>query len=239
MANTCSKTGQLGAVVLKIGIPLACSAAGGICAIMMEKLMENRHFSSHNCSSFSIPLEDEEISETEEQKANVEKKVIQSLKDRVEELEKKEVEIEKQFIRYQNLKEREALLVEMKNTLVMDMGHISFLEREVLWMEEESKRFEGLVSEYLGVAEQVEGQRTENRLLVREVKKIKKRLKEQSKMIREKNLEIEDCKTKLEMETKRRMLEKVGNEVRELNRQMAELKVSFFFFSELNFAFIS
>ncbi|XP_038904867.1 myosin-10 [Benincasa hispida] len=242
MANTSSKTDNLGPMFLKVGIPLAISAAGGICAIMMakgsfptslnlfkpkSKLMKNENFHSHNHSS-SISFEEEEILETEGEKPNVEE-VILSIKGRVEDLERKELDIERQFIWYQNLKEREALLVELKNTLLLDIAHINFLEKEILLMEEENKRFESLVTEYLGVSEQLEGQKTENKLLEREVKKLKKRLKDQSKIIREKNLKIEDSKTQLwrnneEMETKKRMIEKLGKEVKELKMQMDQLQ---------------
>lgn len=229
MANTSSKTGNFEPMFLKVGIPLALSAAGGICGIMMakgsfpsslnpfkprSKIMKNENFHSS-----SISLEEEKTSQL-----NVEE-VILSLKGRVEDLERKELDIERQFVWYQNLKEREALLVELRNTLVLDMAHINFLEREILLMEEENKRFENLVTEYLGVSEQLEGQKTENKLLEREVKRLKKRLKEQSKMIREKNLKIEDSKSQLwrnneEMETKKKIIERLGNEVNELKMQM-------------------
>ncbi|CAK9323110.1 unnamed protein product [Citrullus colocynthis] len=236
MANSSSKTGNMEPMLLKIGIPLALSAAGGVCAIMMargsfpaslnlfkprSKLIENENF-------HSISLEKEEILEAEGEKPNVEE-VILSLKGKVEDLERKEMDIERQFIWYQNLKEREALLVELRNTLVLDMAHIDFLEKEIMLMEEENKRFESLVREYLGVSEQLEGQKTENKLLEREVKRLKKKLKDQSKIIREKNLKIEDSKTQLwrnneEMETKKRMIEKLGNEVKELKMQMGQLQ---------------
>lgn len=229
MANTSSKTGNFEPMFFKVGIPLAISAAGGICGIMMakgsfpsslnffkpkSKLMENENFQPS-----SITSEEEKTSQP-----NAEE-VILSLKTRVEDLESKELDIERQFIWYQNLKEREALLVELRNTLVLDMAHINFLEREILLMGEENRRFENLVTEYLGVSEQLEGQKTENKLLEREVRKLKKRLKEQSKMIREKNLKIEDSKSQLwrnneEMETKKKMIERLGNEVKELKMQM-------------------
>lgn len=250
---------------MKIGIPLVLSAAGGACAIMMargsfpaslnpfkpkSKLIKVENFHSQNHSA-PLSLEEEGISETEGQKPNVEE-VLLSLKNRVEDLERKELDIEKQFIWYQNLKEREALLVELRNTLVLDMAHISFLEKEILLMEEENKRFESLVTEYLGVSEQLEGQKTENKLLEREVKKLKKRLKEQSKIIREKSLKVEESKKEIwrnneEMESKKKIIEKLENEVRELKMQMNQLQEeenrdsssfkvsSFFLFSPFNF----
>ena len=249
MANTTSKPENLEPTLLKIGIPLALSAAGGVCCgIMMarssfpslnplkriSKLIKNENFDSQNHSA-PLPLKQKETSPKIEE-------VLLGLKNRVEDLERKELGIEKQFIWYQNLKEKEALLMELKNTLVLDMAHIRFLEKEILLMEEENKRFESLVTEYLGVSEKFEGQKPENRLLEREVKKVKKRLKEQSKMIREKNLKIEESRTEFwrnneEMERKKRMIEKLRNELRDLKMQMennaspsSSYKVIFFLF---------
>lgn len=249
MVNTTSKLGNFEPMLYKIGIPLALSAASSVCAIIMSrggfpasiyksktnllkpksKLKENENLHSKN-SANSLSLEEEESSssESEDRKPCIEE-VISGLRRRVEDLEKKEVEIERQFIWYQNLKERESLLVELRNTLVLDMAHISFLEREILLMEEENKKFESLVSEYLGVSEQLEGQKSENKLLDREVKKLRKKLKEQSKIIREKNLKIEEIKAEVwrngeEMETKKKVIEKLGNEVRELKMQLEELQ---------------
>ncbi|CAB4284237.1 unnamed protein product [Prunus armeniaca] len=96
-----------------------------------------------------------------------------------------------QSIRYCDLKEKEYVVVELRNMLLLEMAHVEFLNREVSSIEAESQMLENLVVEYLGVLEQLEYWKSENGFLQRKVKKLLRKGRWQSQTIREQDLKLE------------------------------------------------
>lgn len=138
----------------------------------------------------------------------------------IEELEKRELETRMKFARYRDLKEQESNLMEIKNTLLLEIAYVEFLSREVSSMEEESKRLENVAVECLRTLEQVEYWKSQSGLLRRQVKKLLKKTTMQSRVIREKNLKIEAA----EAESLRKgiKLEEMSNELKKLENELRE-----------------
>ncbi|KAA8518653.1 hypothetical protein F0562_016127 [Nyssa sinensis] len=147
------------------------------------------------------------------------------LRRRIEDLQKKELELERRFLRYQDLKEQESLLMELRNMLLLEIAHVESLDKEISLMEAESRRLEDLVIEYLKVLQQLEFSRMENRLLQRKVKKLMRKAKQRSRVINEQNLQIENRQAKIL--GNQRELEKRGNVIMEMEDEIRELQMNF------------
>ncbi|XP_057983655.1 uncharacterized protein LOC131168334 [Malania oleifera] len=122
-----------------------------------------------------------------------------------------ERKLEMRFLWYCDLKEQEATLVELLNLMNLEMAHIDFLGREVSSMEDQNGVLGDMVVEFLRVADQNEFSRTENGLLQRKVKKLSRKMKKQSRVIGERNLNIkaietEFLRTREELEMKTAMI---------------------------------
>ncbi|KAH7512067.1 hypothetical protein FEM48_Zijuj12G0051100 [Ziziphus jujuba var. spinosa] len=149
------------------------------------------------------------------------KEEIFGLRQRLEDLQMKECELEMKFIRFCDLKEQESLLMQLKNTLLLEMSHVELLDREISSMEAEKKRLETLVVEYLRVLEQLEFWKSKNGFLHRKVKKLLRKVRAQSSLIKEQDLQIgakerQLFRTQDELETSRNIIKKLKDEVSEL-----------------------
>ncbi|KAK3226697.1 hypothetical protein Dsin_006559 [Dipteronia sinensis] len=247
MDGSTSKVQVMKPVLLKAGIPLAISVAGFICAKIMarrtillkdsktsdssEELRDDESYNNLNYAS-SICEEDGQIvtsahfmnsiaiSEYQE-KIDYEQE-ISDLRRRVEELQKKEWETKMQFACYHDLKEQESVLAELKNLLLLEGAYVEFLDREISSMEAENKRHINLVVEYVKILEQLHHWKSENGLLQRKVKKLLKRTKEQSRIIREKNSKLDAREA--ELLTDKDALEKKSNDIMKLEDDVKGLQ---------------
>ncbi|KAK2655012.1 hypothetical protein Ddye_008064 [Dipteronia dyeriana] len=235
-------------VLLKACIPLVISLAGFVCAKIMarrtilikdsktsdssEELRDEESYHSLNSTSSICEEEDGQIvtgahfmnlitlSEYQE-KLDYEQE-ISDLRRRVEELQKKEWETKLQFARYHDLKEQESLLAELKNMLLLESAYVEFLDREISSMEAENKRHINLVVEYVKILEQLQHWKSENGLLQRKVKKLLKRTKEHSRIIREKNSRLDTREA--ELLTNKDALEKKSNDIMKLEDEVGALQ---------------
>ncbi|KAM7531661.1 hypothetical protein LguiB_035071 [Lonicera macranthoides] len=210
-------------VFLKAGIPLAVSVASFIFAriqirkipVSKPSLSETQSNEERFCSldsTVSLPcLEENKIDEE-----------MVSLRNRIQDLQEKELKIEKHFLRYHNMKERELELMEFKNNLVLEMARIEFLGREISSIEEENKRFDEMVAEYLQVLVELEISRCENGLLRRKAKKFVKRAREFDGVIWKQGLQIEA--NEAEISRNHKELERKASTIKGLEGEIMELQ---------------
>lgn len=243
MDASSSKGEVIKPVLLKAGIPLALSVAAFIYARIMAKKCAPSQSSALQNRVSSIKTDSfEEVGEEEEgeeiitsmhltnnlvgvsgyhDKTDYTLEIL-SLRKQVEELEKREWEIKRHLVHYHDLKEQESVLMEIKYMLLLEKGRVDLLDREISSMEAENKRVENLVVEYLRILEQLQYWKSESGLLRRKVKKLLKKTKEQSCIIKGKNLRIES--TKEEILRSRNTLEQKCNVIRKLQDEMGELQ---------------
>lgn len=243
-----SKAEMMQPAILKVGIPVAViSVAGFIYArIMARKSVLTDYSLKTQVNSFksntSDAFEDEDDSfhslpstcifsmedgETTEDKANVEE--ILGLRSQIEDLGKREWELEKQIIHYWDLKEKESMLMELKNRLLLEKARVEFLDREISWVETGSEILGNLVVQFMGVLEQLEQGKSENRRLQRRVKRLLRRIKEQSRVMRKQNMKIEAREAEIlrnydELETRNDVIKKLEDEVREMHKIMDQMQ---------------
>lgn len=175
-------------------------------------------------STCIFSMEDVEIGDN---KAKIEE--ILGLRSQIEDLGKREWELEKQFIRYCDLKEQEAMLMELKNMLLLEKTYVEFLDREISWVETDNEILDNLVVQFMGVLEQLEQGKSENRRLQRKVKRLLRRIKEQSRVMRKQNMKIEAREAAIlrnydEIETRNDDIKKLEEEVRELHKIMVQMQ---------------
>ncbi|KAL6273595.1 hypothetical protein ACE6H2_024287 [Prunus campanulata] len=235
-------------MLLKTGIPLALSMVGFICAKLMAKRSLNpkeslseaddqvlRYGDSfHSFSSTCVlSMEDHEpiimdvnvmnLAESLEigyNKHELEEE-ISLLRIRLDDLQNRESELEMQFIRYCDLKEKESVVVELRNMLLLEMAHVKFFNRVVSSMEAESQRLEKLVVEYLRILEQLEYWKSENGFLQRKVKKHSRKARRQSRIMQKQDLKLEAWEAEVlriyeALETRTKAIKKLEDEAGEL-----------------------
>lgn len=231
-------------VLLKAGIPLAISLAGFICGRFMAarglspkySLPENSLESDSHEDQFRD--KDQEImasanrltSSTGSSKIqyNVDQEEILGLRAQIQELRMKESELEMQFTRYQDSKEQESMLMEIRNMLVLERAYVEFLDRDISSLEAENRRLENMVIQYLRVLEQLQSLKLQNSLLRRKVNKVSGRWREQLQIVREKDLEIKAREVELsknleDLEIKTGFIKKFEGEVEELQAMVGQL----------------
>lgn len=199
-----SASSSVRSLLLKAGLPLAISVAGFVCAkfvvrrnVAPEAALENK-VSCNKIASDSSDFEEGIISSTthfmdsmgfDNQELDYEQEILR-LRHQVEELQKRELEMKLQLVRYHDLKEEESVLKELRNILLLEKAYVELLDKEILAMEAESKRLDNLVVQYLSVLDQFQHWKSETALLQTKVKKLLRKSKQKSRVIREKNLKI-------------------------------------------------
>lgn len=156
------------------------------------------------------------------------KEELLGLKSRLEDLRNREQELEMQFNRYNDLKEQESVLMQLRSMLLLEMAHIEFLDRETSLMEDESRRLEKLLVESLRLLKHLQHWKSQNGLLQRKVKKLLRIKRVQSSLIREKDMKIrareaEILRTNEALETRTNLVHKLEDEVRELRMVLDQL----------------
>ncbi|KAL6336708.1 hypothetical protein AAG906_036022 [Vitis piasezkii] len=241
--------------ILKAGLPLALSVA----AFIIAKIMERRNLvpkassfenqvdsppansmveSVDGLNSACVLLEEGEgqiitnrslVESSEIQDPPDHEEEILALRRQIEHLQEREWELAMRFLCYCEIKEQESRLLELRSRLLLEIARVEFLNWEVSLMEAENKRHEDLVVEYLRVVELLEFWKLENRSLHREVKKLAKKTKQQSRVIRDCNLKIEGIEKEIsrnqeELERRTTAISKLDNEVRELQATLNQVQ---------------
>lgn len=252
MESSTSKAEIMKPMILKAGIPLALSVAGFVCARLIARrsvnprdpLFENRpevdsqfrdEQSLHSFGSstsvpsiesekpmdhtnFTISMESFELGD----EPNVKEELLR-LRTRIEELQKREWELETQFLRFCDLKEKESMLIQLRSMLLFEMSQVELLDRDISSVEAEKNRLETLVAEYLRILEQMEVWKSKNGFLHRKVKKLLRKIRVQSRLIREQGSKIEAREA--EILRAHDALETRTDIVKELEEEVCELKV--------------
>ncbi|KAK7345450.1 hypothetical protein VNO77_16054 [Canavalia gladiata] len=154
---------------------------------------------------------------------------ITSLRSQIEGLQMKELALRLQFDLYCEMKEQESLLEEIKNMLSLESARAEFLDREISTIEAETVRLENYVVQYLRVIEELEYWKSENGVLQRKVQNLLRKSKAKSRLIKEQALKIkekeaENLRNCDALQTRAGIINKLGDEIRELQRVMDQLQ---------------
>ncbi|XP_028777119.1 protein CHUP1, chloroplastic-like isoform X1 [Neltuma alba] len=256
MESTSSKTDVLKPVILKAGVPLAVSFAGFIYAWILSKKSLSKAFSSSGTRVNSSETDSQQGITREESYhslASMEEEVptpkdtrvltgtsvlhdypcfeqeINGLRSRVEDLQLRELVLRLHFNHFCDLKEKESLLMEIRNLLSLESARVDFYDKEISSMEAENKRLETFVVQYLDIIEQLEQWKSENRLLRRKVKKLVRKSEAQSRLGHEQTLiikaqEKEIIRIRDALRTKINVINKSEDEINEMQRILYELQ---------------
>lgn len=219
-------------VILKVGLALVISATGLILAMFVSRKEDNEVTSSaSNPETSSSPPSRRNDGEEEEERESLDyqKREMLSLKSRFEELQRKEFEMELRFERYCNLKDQQVVLMEHKSMLSLEKSQLDFFRREVSAMEEEQKRGQDLLMVYLKIVGEIQGLRSENRLLEGKAKKVRRRGKQLYQVLNEKNRRIVGMEQEFlrcfdELETKNNVVKELEGEVKDLRARVDVLQ---------------
>ncbi|KAI4300389.1 hypothetical protein L6164_033774 [Bauhinia variegata] len=258
MESTSSKAEVLRPVILKAGVPLAVSVVGFIYAWIMARKTLSKASSSSETPPNSPEINSQEGLQCEESfhilssMADIEEpnpmdssmvlagsstthvnpcfeQELANLRSRIENLRMKELALSLQFDRYCDLKDQESLLLEMRNVLSLENARVEFLDREISTMEAENKRLEKFMVQYLRAIEQIEHWKSETGLLQRKLKKLVRKSKAKSRLIKEQTLKIEAeqaeiLRTHDALQTRTIVITKLEDEIRELQRVLDQLQ---------------
>ncbi|KAJ7976023.1 Protein CHUP1, chloroplastic [Quillaja saponaria] len=155
---------------------------------------------------------------------------IVGLRSRIDDLQMRELELQLQFNRYCDLREQQFVLVELRNIFSLETAHAEFLDREISSMEAEITRLDNLGIQYLKILEHLEHWKSENCLLQRKLKKLLKKMKAQSRIIKEQSLRIEAREAEIlrnhdALETRISVTKKLEEEIRELHTVLDQMQV--------------
>lgn len=225
MEGSKSKAEVVKPVILQVGIPLVVSVAGFICA----KIIAARRKPGESIrSAESESCDEEEMSLDAQDKLRLQEEIL-GLGRMLESLQEREWKLEMQFLRYCELRDREALLLEIKNSLELELGRVEALSREVVSVDREHRSLAEIALEYVKLLEEMRSLRSENRAMQRKVKKLLRKARRQSDFMRDSNLRIkaqerEISSTRLLLESERDAVKKMEGEVREMRRVMKRLQ---------------
>ncbi|XP_076935064.1 protein CHUP1, chloroplastic-like [Bidens hawaiensis] len=163
-------------ILIMAGIPLAFSVTCSLFSRFKGKKISSLH---------------DQIQETNSENVDHLKEHIFTLKCKIEELQELEREIEVRFFKFIELKDQEHTLIEVQNGLHMEKERAEFLEREVSTMEDQNKKFDEMVVEYLHALEELKSLRSENKVVKRREKNVLRKNKESLRLIVKQKLKIE------------------------------------------------
>lgn len=155
---------------------------------------------------------------------------ISVLRCRVKDLHAREFELETQYLHYHDMKEQELLLMELQNKLLLEITRVEFLDKEFSSMEVERLRFENMAVEYLKILEVLEVSRSRNRLLQRKVRKLLRKNKKRSRVIKQQGMLIEAKEAEIsrnhqELEANAHIIRKREDDIEELKTSFAQLQM--------------
>lgn len=232
MSTSESRTDVMKPLVIKVAIPAVLSVAAYMCAKRIwtrsnsqQNLPppedENFH-NGHNSTSPECPESEDQggTSLQDGQKSNLQDKL--ELEIQVDDIQKREWDSEARFHRYQSLKEKEFMLTEMRNLMMVEKTRAEFLLKEISLMEEENNRMGELVIEYTKLMQKIEGLKMENGLLKRKAKKHWRIAKLRLRVLSKQKLDIEARNA--ELLRNREELQRRENLTQELEDEAAQLK---------------
>ncbi|XP_038686179.1 protein CHUP1, chloroplastic [Tripterygium wilfordii] len=154
---------------------------------------------------------------------------ILGLRTTLDECHQRERVLEMHFLSYQAIKEHESVLMEMSNTLLLEIARVEFMDRELSSVEAVNNKFDNLVVDYLRLLESFDLTKLENGLLKRKVKKLLRKTIKQSRIIREKNSKIEAreaevLRTCQVLESRSSAIKKLEDEVKELQTVVDQVR---------------
>lgn len=210
-------------VLLKAGIPIAVSVAGFILARFTLGRKNTGFKDSANEFQLNNPTElcndqesccdDLDIIEGDQCLTNIHdmysletlhaqnirelEEEIVCLKGKVQDLEGRELELKFRFLDYLEMKDQEMELTGLENRYSLEILKSEFLDRELLSMEAETKRFESMVITFLKLSRQLQNFLLENKVLYKVIRRLLRKAKEMSHVMQRKNKEIEAGKTEI------------------------------------------
>ncbi|KAL8135893.1 protein CHUP1, chloroplastic [Apium graveolens] len=235
-------------VLLKAGIPVAISVAGFVLARFtfgrknsgLKDLANEFKLSSPPdlCNDQESCHDDPDIIEDERCLTNIHdmcsletlqaqnmhelEEQIVCLKGRVQDLEGRELDLKYRFLHFLGLKDQEMELTELENHLSLEILKSEFLDRELLSMEAETKRFEAMVVDFLELARQLQIFILENKLLYKIIRRLLSKAKEMSHVIERKNKEIEAGEA--EMSRNNEELSRRADRINVLENELVEMR---------------
>ncbi|XP_022888957.1 protein CHUP1, chloroplastic [Olea europaea var. sylvestris] len=229
MGSSTGKVEAMKPVLVKAGIPLAITVIGFVFAkiagrkylaskapslskiqeksveIDSREMYRDDDESFHSLDSASLPCVESDHAFTDACYENS----IETLQmqEEIYGLRSQIQDLNMQFLRYQNLKEQEMVLLELRNKFLLEIMRVEYFTREISLMEAEIQRFEHIVIDYLKIMGLLEFLRSENALLHKRAKKLFRRNREQYHVLKKQNLQIvaketEISRTRKELEMK-------------------------------------
>lgn len=253
MENSTLKAENIKPIILKAGVPLAVSLAGLVYAwiITKKKLSKVSSFSENNSYTLENEIHSHDddnfssIEDEEENDSSIDSNVLSSslviyenhscleqevacLRSKIEGMKIRELALTLQFEKYCEMKERESMLMEIKNMLSMEMSRVEFFDREISLLETETIKLENFVVQYLEIIEKVEYLKSENRVLEKKVKKLLKKSKAQSVLIKEQTLMVKEGEEEImrnydELQKRASVIDKLEDEIREMKMVLDNL----------------
>ncbi|XP_058747466.1 protein CHUP1, chloroplastic [Vicia villosa] len=254
MENSTLKAENIKPIILKAGVPLAVSLAGLVYAwiITKKKLSKVSSFSENNSYTIENEIHSHDVDDNfssiedeEENDSSIDSNVLSSslvvyenhscleqevacLRSKIEGMKIRELALAFQFEKYCEMKERESMLMEIKNMLSMEMSRVEFFDREISLLETETIKLENFVVQYFKIIEKVEYLKSENRVLEKKVKKLLKKSKAQSVLIKEQTLMIKEGEAEImrnydELQKRANVIDKLEDEIREMKMDLDNL----------------
>lgn len=200
MSNSESRAKMVNPLLVKAGIPAAISVAAYICSRIISKrrnlsLLSTPTSSNDSRQNHYFIQHDDEGNDAGLQiigndSSNLEDKLLE-LEIYIEGLQQRERDLKRRLLRYQEMKKKEIVLMEIRNKMMLEKARAEFLLREISLAQAESQRIGGLILEYVKLVHQLEDSKKENRLIERKARKLCKRARQRLKVIREQKLKIE------------------------------------------------
>lgn len=235
-------------VLLKAGIPIAISVAGFVLARFTFNQKNSGLKDSENEFKLSSPpdlcndqescRDDLDIIEDDRYLTNIHdmgsldtlhaqnmqelEEQIVCLKAKVQDIEGRELELKFRFLHYLEMKDQEMELTDLENRLSLEILKSELLDRELLSMEAETKRFEGMVTDFLELARQLQIAISENKVLYNIIRSLLSKAKEISRVMQRKNKEIEDGQA--EMSKNNEELSRRADRISVLENELLEMK---------------
>ncbi|KAL2896779.1 Protein CHUP1 chloroplastic [Bienertia sinuspersici] len=184
MSNSEPRQKMVNPLLVKAGIPAAISIAAYICSRIISK-RSNSSLSSipssmiNSRQNIHIVQRDENagLQLLGHNGRNLEDKLLEQ-EIHIEGLQQRERDLKRRLLRYQAMKEKEFMLMELRNKMMLEKTRAEFLLKEISLVQDESKRMGGLILEYMK--------------LVHKLKIVRRKIARQRlKVIREQKLKIE------------------------------------------------
>ncbi|XP_074317491.1 protein CHUP1, chloroplastic [Silene latifolia] len=233
MCSSESRAEVMKPFLVKASISTALSITAYICARFISKRSNSTKDSlstiidqsRQDCESFhslsSASLDD------------VERKYEDNIEDirngYISNLEHKLLDMESRYLGYRALKEKEFMLIGIKNEMLLEKTRAEFLLKEIYLAEEENKKIGNLVINFIRLFENFQGLKKENVLLQRKVRKLWRKAEHRLTIVWQQKLLIkgkdeELMNNKEEIEKREFIIQEIENENKELKEVIDHLQ---------------